>query len=103
LKISWIRRVDLENQEAIAPLRRKEEQGMVKDITITPKENPIGENTTQVHLLLIQMDLGGHPPFSMNHHFEFVILINHDIHPFYGEWNVMSSSFVNYRHHVMIS
>ena len=23
-------------------------------------------------------------------------------HPFYGEWNVMSSSFVNYRHHLII-
>jgi hypothetical protein len=54
-------------------------------------------------LPLIQMDLGGHPPFPLNHHFEPVVLINHDIHPFDGEWNVMSSSFVNYRHHVMIS
>jgi hypothetical protein len=52
---------------------------------------------------MIQMDLGGHPPFPLNHHFEPVVLINHDIHPFDGEWNVMSSSFVNYRHHVMIS
>ena len=48
------------------------------------------------------MDLGGHPPSSMNHHFEYVVLINHDIHPFGGEWNVMSSSFVNYIHHVMV-
>jgi hypothetical protein len=52
---------------------------------------------------MIQMDLGGHPPFSLNHHLEPVVLINHDIHPFDGEWNVMSYSFVNYRHHVMIS
>ena len=51
---------------------------------------------------LIQMDLGGHPPFSLNHHFESKVLINHDIHPFDGEWNVMSSSFVNYKHHVMV-
>ena len=49
------------------------------------------------------MDLGGHPPFPLNHHFEPAVLINHDIHPFGGEWNVMSSSFVNDRHHVMIS
>jgi hypothetical protein len=67
------------------------------------------ENLTQWGPLLskgggtMQMDLGGHPPFSLNHHFEPVVLINHDIHPFDGEWNVMSSSFVNYRHHVMIS
>jgi hypothetical protein len=32
-----------------------------------------------------------------------MVLINHDIYPFDGEWNVMSSSFVNYMHHVMIS
>jgi hypothetical protein len=44
----------------------------------------------------IQMDLSGHPPLPLNHHFEPVVLINHDIHPFDGEWNVMSSSFVNY-------
>jgi hypothetical protein len=43
------------------------------------------------HILLIQMYLGGHPPFSLNHHFEPVVLINHDIHSFDGEWNVMSS------------
>jgi hypothetical protein len=41
------------------------------------------------------MDLSGHPPFPLNHYFEPVVLINHDIHPFVGEWNVMSSSFVN--------
>jgi hypothetical protein len=51
----------------------------------------------------IQVDLGGHPPFPLNQHFEPMVLINHDIHPFDGEWNVMPSSFVNYRHHVMIS
>jgi hypothetical protein len=44
---------------------------------------------------MIQMDRGGHPPFSLNHHFEPMVLINHDIHPFDGEWNVMPSSFVN--------
>ena len=49
------------------------------------------------------MDLSGHPPLPLNHHFEPVVLINHDIHPFDGEWNVMSSSFVNYKHHLMIS
>jgi hypothetical protein len=52
---------------------------------------------------MIQMDLDGHPPFPLNQHFEPMVLINHDIHPFDGEWNVMSSSFVNYIHHVMIS
>jgi hypothetical protein len=52
---------------------------------------------------LIQVDLGGHPPFPLNQHFKPMVLINHDIHPFDGEWNVMPSSFVNYRHHVMIS
>jgi hypothetical protein len=52
---------------------------------------------------IIHMCLGGHPPFPLKHHFELVVLINHDIYSFEGEWNVMSSSFVNYRHHVMIS
>jgi hypothetical protein len=52
---------------------------------------------------LIQMDLSGHPPFSLNHNLEPMVFINHDIHPFDGEWNVMSSSFVNYIHYVMIS
>jgi hypothetical protein len=52
---------------------------------------------------LIQMDLSGHPPIPMNHQFELVVLINHDIHPFGGEWNVVSSSFVNCIHHLMIS
>jgi hypothetical protein len=52
---------------------------------------------------MIQMDLDGHPPFPLNHHSESMVLINHDIHPFDGEWNVMSSSVVNCRHHVMIS
>jgi hypothetical protein len=41
-----------ENQEAIGLLRRKEDQGVLADITITPKGIPIGENTTtQVHPL----------------------------------------------------
>ena len=53
--------------------------------------------------VLIQVDLGGQPPFPLNQHFEPMVLINHDIHPFDGEWNVMSSSFVNYKHRVMIS
>jgi hypothetical protein len=48
---------------------------------------------------MVQMDLGGHPPFPLNHHFEPLVLINHDIYPFDGECNVMSSSFVNYTHH----
>jgi hypothetical protein len=51
---------------------------------------------------MIQIDLGGHPPFPLNHHFEPIILIKPDIHPFGGEWNVMSSSFVNYIHHAMV-
>jgi len=34
--------------------------------------------------------------------FEPVVLINHDIHPLDGEWNVIPSSFVNYRYHVMV-
>jgi hypothetical protein len=54
-------------------------------------------------LQLIQMDLSVHPPLPLNHHFEPVVLKNHDIHPFYGEWNAISSSFVNYKHHLMIS
>jgi hypothetical protein len=33
---------------------------------------------------MIQMDLGGHPPFPLNHYFDNVVLINHDIHPFDG-------------------
>jgi hypothetical protein len=52
---------------------------------------------------MIQVDLSGHPTFPLNQHFEPMVLINHDIHPFEGEWNVMPSSFVNYRHHVIIS
>jgi hypothetical protein len=50
----------------------------------------------------IQMDLSGHPPFPLNHHFEPVVLINHGIDPFDGEWNVMSFSFVKYGHHVIV-
>ena len=52
--------------------------------------------------MMIQVDLGGQPPFPLNQHFEPMILINHDIHPFDGEWSVIPSSFVNYKHHVMI-
>jgi hypothetical protein len=74
---------------------------------IKGKENKVvdalNRRVHEMHATMIQMDLSGHPPFSPNHHFEPVVLINHDIHLFYGEWNVMSSSFVNYRHHVMIS
>jgi hypothetical protein len=51
---------------------------------------------------MIQVDLGGHPPFPLNHHFEHVVLINRDIHPFGGECNIMSYSFVNYIHHLMV-
>jgi hypothetical protein len=51
---------------------------------------------------MIQMDLGGHTPFPLNHHFEPMVLINHKIHPFDGEWNVMPSSIVNYIYHVMV-
>jgi hypothetical protein len=52
---------------------------------------------------MIQVDLGGQLPFPLNQHFEPMVLINHDIHPFDGEWNVIPYPFVNYRHHVMIS
>jgi hypothetical protein len=55
-----------------------------------------------VEMELIQMDIDGHPPFPLNHHFEPVVLINHDIHPFGGECNVISYSFINYIHHVMV-
>ena len=48
---------------------------------------------------MIQVDLDGQPSFPLNQHFEPMVLINHNIHPFDGEWNVMSSSFVNYKHH----
>jgi hypothetical protein len=48
------------------------------------------------------VDLSGQPPFPLNQHFDPMVLINHDIHPFDGEWNVIPSSFVNYRHHLMI-
>ena len=48
------------------------------------------------------MDLSRHPPFPLNHHFFPMVLINRDIHPFDGEWNVMSYSFVNYRNHVIV-
>jgi len=51
---------------------------------------------------MIQVDLDGHPPFTLNQHFEPMVLINHDIHPFDGEWNAIPSSFVNYGHHVII-
>jgi hypothetical protein len=45
--------VDLANQEVTGPLRRKEDQGLVEDITNTPKRIHIGENTvSQVHPLL---------------------------------------------------
>jgi hypothetical protein len=44
--------VDPTNQEATRPLREKEYQGVVAYITITPKDIPIGENTTtQFHIL----------------------------------------------------
>jgi hypothetical protein len=44
---------------------------------------------------MIQVHLGGHPPFPLNQHFEPMVLINHDIHHFDGEWNVISSSSCN--------
>jgi hypothetical protein len=34
---------------------------------------------------MIQVDLGGQPPFPLNQHFKPMVLINHDIHPFDGE------------------
>jgi hypothetical protein len=52
---------------------------------------------------MIRVDLSGQPPFPLNQHFEPMVLINHDIHPFDGEWNVTPTSFVNYINHVMIS
>jgi hypothetical protein len=52
---------------------------------------------------MIQVDLGGHPPFPLNQNFKPMVFISHDIHPFYGEWNENPSSFVTYIHHVMIS
>ena len=44
---------------------------------------------------MIQLDLDGHPPFPLNQHFKPMVLINHDIHPFDGEWNVLSYSSCN--------
>jgi hypothetical protein len=52
---------------------------------------------------MIEMDLSGCTSLPLNHHFEPVFLINRDIHPFYGEWNVMPFSFVNFIQHLMIS
>ena len=52
---------------------------------------------------VIQVDLGGHLAFLLNQHFKPMVLINHDIHPFDGEWNVIPYSFVNYKQNVMIS
>jgi hypothetical protein len=52
LKISWIRRVAPTNQEATGPLREKEDQGVIEDITITPKGIPTGDHIeAQVHPL----------------------------------------------------
>jgi hypothetical protein len=51
---------------------------------------------------MVEVDLGGQPSFPLNQHFEPMVLINHDIDPFDGEFNVISSSFVNCKHHVMI-
>jgi hypothetical protein len=38
---------------------------------------------------MIKVNLGDHPPFPLNQNFKHMVLINHDIHPFDGEWNVM--------------
>jgi hypothetical protein len=38
LKKSWIRRVAPTNQEATRPLSKKEDPGVVANITITPKD-----------------------------------------------------------------
>jgi hypothetical protein len=43
----------------------------------------------------IQVDVGGKLPFPLNQHFKPMVLINQDIHPFGGEWNVIPYSFVN--------
>jgi hypothetical protein len=52
--------------------------------------------------LMIQVDLSGQLHFPLNQHFKPMVFINHGIHPFDGEWNVIPCSFVNYKRHVMI-
>jgi hypothetical protein len=49
------------------------------------------------------VDLNGHPSFQLDQHFEPMVLVNHDIHPFDGKCNGMPSSFVNYKRHVIVS
>jgi hypothetical protein len=49
------------------------------------------------------VDFSSQLNFPLNQHFEPMVLINHDIHSFDREWNVIPYSFVNYKHHVMIS
>jgi hypothetical protein len=44
---------------------------------------------------MIQVDLDGHPSFPLNQHFNPMVLINHDIHVFNGEWNGIPYSFLN--------
>jgi hypothetical protein len=56
--------------------RRIPKESRAAEIMIVHREGTHG---------MIQMDLGGHPPFPLNHHFDPVVLINHDIHPFNGE------------------
>jgi hypothetical protein len=52
LKRNWIRRVAPTNQEATGPLSKKEDQRAVADITITPKDIPIGDHiAAQFHPL----------------------------------------------------
>jgi hypothetical protein len=110
-----VERIQLLQQQVHDILQQAKQDNFFSKASNTPsfrfsRSLPISQgNLTQWGPLLpkgggmIQMDLSGHPPLPLNHHFEPVVLINHDIHPFDGEWNVMSSSFVNYRHHLMIS
>jgi hypothetical protein len=52
LRRIWIRRVAPTNQESMGPMRKKEDKGVVEDITITPKNIPIREHTVaQFHPL----------------------------------------------------
>jgi hypothetical protein len=52
LKRIWIRRVFPTNQEAMGPLSKNEDAGVIKNITITPKGIPIREHiAAQFHPL----------------------------------------------------
>jgi hypothetical protein len=77
--------------------------GTTKEASHTTKSKNRSAFVIKFDLSMIQVYLGGHPPFPLNQHFEPMVLIKHDIHPFDGECNVIPSSFVSCRHHVMIS